>query len=455
MAGSKAASLKGLSSAAEAKDKKAEKENVGETDFYSNLRYNIVPPVFLVFFTLVTQVLVSLGGFDDGIGLSTLLAFFTGLFSTFAWKVVLVFYAWCFFSLKIPNTKVFKGPPTPKAGYVPVYAANGTQFYLASLAAFLALAFVFPDLPVHIYQDFSSIVAVLNATALILCWYLLVKGQTAPEAAADNAATGQFPLPYLFYRGIELHPRLLGVDIKQWTNCRVGMMGWALLVVNFCLAGIRIHGFSAASTGQIVNAVLINIYLFKFFFWETGYFNTLDITLDRAGYYLCWGCMVWVQVFYTFSAYYMVHHQPKTSVAESMAILVFGILAILFNYVTDRQKELFRATGGKCHIWGRPAKFLEVKYTNHDGNVKKSRLMLSGFWGVARHMNYVFEILLSLSWSLPAAHYGITPFLYFFFTIILLVHRTFRDEEKCSAKYGDGWTKYCQAVPYRFIPYVF
>ncbi len=36
--------------------------------------------------------------------------------------------------------------------------------------------------------------------------------------------------------------------------------------------------------------------MFKFFYWETGYFNTIDITMDRAGYYLCWGCLVWVQV---------------------------------------------------------------------------------------------------------------------------------------------------------------
>ena len=86
------------------------------------------------------------------------------------------------------------------------------------------------------------------------------------------------------------------MDIKQWTNCRVGMMGWALLHVVFCVAGIRLHGFTDASMGQAVNATLINIYLLKFFYWETGYFNTLDITLDRAGYYLCWGCLCWVQV---------------------------------------------------------------------------------------------------------------------------------------------------------------
>ena len=81
--------------------------------------------------------------------------------------------------------------------------------------------------------------------------------------------------------------------------------------------------------------------------------------------------------------------------------------------------------------------------------------MLSGFWGVARHMNYVFEIMLAFSWSLPAIHYGMTPFYYVFFLIILLVHRTFRDEEKCSKKYGKGWENYCEKVPYRLIPGIF
>jgi len=36
------------------------------------------------------------------------------------------------------------------------------------------------------------------------------------------------------------------------------------------------------------------IYNFKFFLWETGYFNSMDIQHDRAGYYICWGCLVWV-----------------------------------------------------------------------------------------------------------------------------------------------------------------
>ncbi len=26
--------------------------------------------------------------------------------------------------------------------------------------------------------------------------------------------------------------------------------------------------------------------------WETGYWGSMDIMHDRAGYYICWGCLV-------------------------------------------------------------------------------------------------------------------------------------------------------------------
>jgi hypothetical protein len=103
------------------------------------------------------------------------------------------------------------------------------------------------------------------------------------------------------------------------------MMGWAILVINFAIASIQLNGFKL---GPIVNAFLINIYLLKFFHWETGYLNTLNITLDRAGYYL-WSCLNWVQVrlllehflsqylrfhvFYTFSSYFLVAQPTKVS----------------------------------------------------------------------------------------------------------------------------------------------
>ena len=133
------------------------------------------------------------------------------------------------------------------------------------------------------------------------------------------------------------------------------MLGWALLTLVFAIADYQLNGFHA---GPFVTAILTNIYLAKFFMWETGYFNTLDITLDRAGYYLCWGCLCWVQIFYTFASLFMVGHPSKISNFAAFAIFIYGLVSIMLNYAVDRQKEIFRENNGKCHIWGRPAKYL-------------------------------------------------------------------------------------------------
>lgn len=256
---------------------------------------------------------------------------------------------------------------------------------------------------------------------------------------------------YEFYRGMEVHPRILGVDVKQLTNCRFGLLAWELLVVGFFVAGWVKNGFNLA---HFVCATLQTIYLAKFYWWETGYFNTLDITLDRAGYYICWGCIVFVPALYTYSSYYIVAHHPLVSSTGAVAIFVLGVTSIFLNYRVDWEKEFFRDQNGKCNIWGKPATYIEATYESTNG-IKHSKLLTSGFWGIARHLNYLFEILAAVSWCLPGLGHGVWPFLYAIFLTVLLIHRTFRDEEKCKAKYGVMWEKYCREVPYRIIPGIF
>lgn len=65
-----------------------------------------------------------------------------------------------------------------------------------------------------------------------------------PDSKADP--TPNLPSLYEFYRGIETHPRLLGVDVKQWTNCRMGMILWQLLVMAFFFASNDEYGFNMA-----------------------------------------------------------------------------------------------------------------------------------------------------------------------------------------------------------------
>ena len=73
----------------------------------------------------------------------------------------------------------------------------------------------------------------------MFCGYLLWAGKTRPQAREDLPPR---PLAYEFYRGMELHPRLLGVDVKQLTNCRFGLLLWQVLVLVFFVASWQLRG---------------------------------------------------------------------------------------------------------------------------------------------------------------------------------------------------------------------
>ncbi|KAL0815328.1 hypothetical protein Bca101_071772 [Brassica carinata] len=90
---------------------------------------------------------------------------------------------------------------------------------------------------------------------------------------------------------MELYPRIgKNFDIKVFTNCRFGMMSWAVLAVTYCIKQYEING--RVSDSMLVNTILMLVYVTKFFGWEAGYWNSMDIAHDRAGFYICWGCLV-------------------------------------------------------------------------------------------------------------------------------------------------------------------
>lgn len=70
-----------------------------DSDSYNKIRYEIVPPVFLVVFTALAQILVGIGNPDLGFSLFSLFS----IGSVFAWKIVILFYLWAFISLKVRN----------------------------------------------------------------------------------------------------------------------------------------------------------------------------------------------------------------------------------------------------------------------------------------------------------------------------------------------------------------
>lgn len=181
----------------------------------------------------------------------------------------------------------------------------------------------------------------------------------------------------------------------------------------------------------------------------------VDIIHDRFGFYIFWGCTAFLPSIYTLTSYYLTTHPVHHPPIFAASLVIFGLAAVACNYWTDHQRQCFRATNGKLLIWGRTARYINADYITGDGKTRHSKLLTSGWWGVARHINYVFEISLALCWSLPAASTGLIPYVYVSFLTILLLDRAYRDEIRCSLKYGKFYDEYCQLVKWKMIPGVY
>ena len=363
-----------------------------------------------------------------------------------AWKLIFIFMATQLILMRIIPGKKITGPETPK-GNIPIYKDNGFACFFITIFLYCACSFWFHLFsPSIIYNHFAGILGALNIFSLLFCLFLYFKGLFFPSSS-DHSTSGNFIFDY--YWGTELYPRILGWDVKQFTNCRFGMMSWSIIIISFAAKQAELFGLSNT---MIISVGIMLIYIAKFFYWESGYWRSMDIMHDRAGFYICWGCLVWVPSIYTLPAMYLVNHPDHFSNIIAISIFIFGFLSVLLNYLADRQRQLVRKTGGNCKIWGKKPELIFAEYQNEKGEIKKSILLVSGFWGISRHFHYLLEISLAFFWTLPVLFLNFLPWFYVIFLTILLVHRSYRDETRCKNKYGKYWERYCAKVPNKIIP---
>mmetsp|Transcript_779 Transcript_779/g.720 ORF Transcript_779/g.720 Transcript_779/m.720 type:complete len:104 (+) Transcript_779:839-1150(+) len=96
------------------------------------------------------------------------------------------------------------------------------------------------------------------------------------------------------------------------------------------------------------------------------------------------------------------------------------------------QKFDYKLYGLKAKIWGSEPKLIGDK------------LLVSGWWGIGRHLNYTGEILMYYTIAYCCGTGSILPYIVPLQLTIMLSHRAYRDDVKCAKKYGDLWKEYCQ-----------
>ncbi|KTD24872.1 7-dehydrocholesterol reductase [Legionella maceachernii] len=365
-----------------------------------------------------------------------------------AWMMISCFIVFEAALMRLLPGKRFQGPLTPK-GNAPIYKENGFLAFVITLVTFSFATFGLHLFPATLlYDNLGDLLGALNILSLLVCVLLYLKGRFLPSTTDANTTNN---ILFDYYWGVELYPQVLGWHIKQLIACRLGMMSWVLLLISYCAKQAELTGLA---NSMVISVLLQGLYVAKFFLWEKGYLHSLDMMHDRAGFYICWGCLVWVPCIYTSASMFLVLHPVHLSLSLAWIILALGTASIMINYLADKQRMRARETKGHCKIWGRKPTILLTHYKTLEGDTKSSVLLASGWWGISRHFHYIPEVTSAFFWSVPALFTHFAPYFYVCFLAILLIDRAFRDDRRCAKKYGQDWEKYCALVPYKIIPFL-
>lgn len=204
------------------------------------------------------------------------------------------------------------------------------------------------------------------------------------------------------------------------------------------------------TTGRITDSmVLVNIfqlwYVLDGLINEEAVLTTMDIATDGFGYMLSFGDLTWVPFVYSLQTRYLASHPVDLGLLGTAGVLATHALGYYIFRGANGQKNAFRTNPNDPSL--KHLKFIETQ--------SGSKLLVTGWWGIARHINYLGDWLIGWAWCLPTGFRTPIPYFYVAYFAVLLIHRDRRDEAKCVRKYGADWERYKKAVPSRIIPGIY
>nr|KYP73790.1 Delta(14)-sterol reductase [Cajanus cajan] len=238
--------------------------------------------------------------------------------------------------------------------------------------------------------------------------------------------------------GIQLNPQFMGIDLKFFF-VRAGMMGWLLINLSILMKSIQ---DGTLSQSMILYQLFCALYILDYFVHEEYMTSTWDIIAERLGFMLVFGDLVWIPFTFSIQGWWLLRNNVELTTAATVANCFVFLIGYMVFRGANKQKHMFKKNP-KAPIWGKPPK------------VVGGKLLASGYWGIARHCNYLGDLLLALSFSLPCGISSPIPYFYPIYLLILLIWRERRDEARCAEKYREIWAEYRKLVPWRILPYVY
>lgn len=234
------------------------------------------------------------------------------------------------------------------------------------------------------------------------------------------------------------------IDAKMWLYL-VGAVMLQLNVLSFSY--YHWQHFTGGGEGYFLAAALLTFFIVDYLTFEEVHLYTYDFFAERVGFKLGWGCIAFYPYFYSVPLWATA---GVDNAATPVWLLVIYALVFFTGWGLSRganlQKYYFKKDPQQVFLGLTPQTITDGKRT----------LLVSGFWGLSRHINYLGEILMATGVVLCTGHpLCIWPWLYPLYYVVLLFPRQADDDKRCAAKYGPLWATYLQRVPYRIIPLVY
>jgi len=362
------------------------------------------------------------------------------------WTATFVYLGWFVFQIVLERLlpgRIAQGRPLPDGSTLP-YRINGLLAMAVSLVVIVG-GYLLGWLPLAwLHANFGALLTVITLFSFgssVFVWWWGIHHPGGPSKRGASFARD-------YFYGTALNPRVppvTGFDLKFFCECRPGLVGW--IVLDFAMAAAQYEQHGEVSLAMWAVIALQTLYVANNFWNEALLLTTIDIQQERFGWMLVFGDLVLVPMTYCLQAFYLIENFRHASPLWVGGVVVFNLVGYAIFVLANRQKDRFRRDPYNCTIWGKPAEYIETR--------RGTPLLISGFWGLARHMNYLGDWMIALSWGLLTGFGSIIPYFYPLWFGFLLVTRERRDDRWCAQKYGEDWKRYKDRVKWRIVPGVY
>jgi len=250
-----------------------------------------------------------------------------------------------------------------------------------------------------------------------------------------------------FFLGRLENPQLWGgrIDAKM-TLYLVGAVMLELNILSFAAHHHILFG-AQFSPGIYLATALLTFFVIDYLTFEEVHLYTYDFFAERVGFKLGWGCIAFYPFFYSIPLWATVDlPNPQTPTYLLVIYMLLFFVSWGLSRGANLQKYNFKKNPNRSFMG-------IVPETISDGD---KILLVNGFWGLSRHINYLGEIGMAIAIVLCVGYPTLFwPWLYPLYYIVLLFTRQIDDDKRCALKYGPLWKKYVKKVPYKIIPWIY